>query len=211
MKHERRVRWTVRLAGPVVRLLACTWRIESLGDDGWRALRAAGKPHVLTAWHGHLLPILWARRGEGISAMVSEHRDGEIIARLMQNWGFRTVRGSSTRGAGRALRGMLRALEEGQDFAITPDGPRGPAGTVQPGVLLASQRAQVAIIPTCVEASRAWRASSWDRMLLPKPFARVRIRYGEPWIAPAADAAAAAELQARLGAALPTEPRDTPP
>jgi Kdo2-lipid IVA 3' secondary acyltransferase len=199
---ERRVRWIVRLGGPLLRLLAMTWRFEEVNAVPWRALRASGKPFIFTLWHGHLLAQTWLRRRERITVMISEHRDGEIIARLVESWGYRTVRGSTSRGAGRALLGMVRELQSGKEFAITPDGPRGPAGEAQPGVLLASARAQVPIVTMRSEVSRAWRLRSWDRFMIPKPFARVRVTYGDPWVAPATDDSAAEALGVRMGPAL---------
>ncbi len=199
---ERRIRWIVRLGGPLMRLLALTWRFEERNDAPWRALRAAGKPFIFTLWHGHLLAQTWLRRGEGITAMISEHSDGEIIARLVESWGYRTVRGSTSRGAGRALLSMVRELQSGKEFAITPDGPRGPAGVAQAGVLLASSRAGVPVVPMRSEVSRAWRLRSWDQFMIPRPFARVRVTYGDPWIASATDEGSAAELSRRMGPAL---------
>lgn len=200
---ERRIRWIVRLGTPLLRLLAMTWRFEERGAEGWRALRAAKRPFIFALWHGHLLSLTWRRRGEGITVMISEHSDGEIIARIVQGWGYRTVRGSSTRGAGRALLGMVRELESGREFAITPDGPRGPAGVAAGGVLMASQRSGAAIVPMRGDFSNAWHLGSWDRFAVPKPFSKIVITYGEPWVAPAADDAAAAELARRLGPAIP--------
>src|SRR5690606_17424343 len=88
------------------------------------------------------------------------------------------------------------------EFAITPDGPRGPAGVAQGGVLLASARAAAPIVPMRSEVSSAWRLGSWDRFMVPKPFARVRVTYGDPWVATGTDDVAAAELTRRMGAAL---------
>lgn len=200
---ERRVRWIVRLGGLLLRVLASTWRYTEVNAAGWRALRTSGRPFIFTLWHGHLMPLTWRRRGEGITVMISEHRDGEIIARIVEGWGYRTVRGSTSRGAGRALLGMVRELEAGKEFAITPDGPRGPAGEAQPGVLLASQRSGAAIVPMRADCARAWHLGSWDRFMVPKPFAHVTITYGDPWVAPAPDEASAAELAARIGPAIP--------
>lgn len=198
---ERWVRWMVRLAGPVVRLLAMTWRYEEVNAAPWRALRASKRAFILTLWHGHLLPLTWRRRNEGITVMISQHRDGEIIARLVERWGCRTVRGSTSRGGGRALLAMVRELRDGREFAITPDGPRGPAGEPAPGVLMASHRAGVPVVPMRADVSRAWRLRSWDRFMVPKPFARVRITYGDPWLAPGSDVAATAALKERMGPA----------
>jgi Kdo2-lipid IVA 3' secondary acyltransferase len=197
------VRWAVWLGGPLIRLLASTWKFEEVNDAPWRQLRAEGIPFIFTLWHGHLLAQTWLRRKEGITTMISEHRDGEIIARLVESWGYRTVRGSTSRGAGRALLGMVRDLASGKEFAITPDGPRGPAGTAQPGVLMASQRARAPIVPMRSEVSDTWRMKSWDRFMIPKPFARIRVIYGDPWVATSVEEDGQRELEQRMGPALP--------
>lgn len=193
-----RLQGILLVAAPLLRLLASTWRVE------WRGVsltRPVGSPARLFAfWHGGLLPIAWAIRGRGIVAMVSEHRDGELIARILRRWGFALVRGSSTRGGGKVLLGMIRALADGQDGAITPDGPRGPVEVPHIGAVRAAQRAGVAIVPVRVVASRAWRARSWDRFLVPKPFARVVITADAPWIPGDGDEGALVEeLRRRIG------------
>src|SRR5690606_27078113 len=108
------------------------------------------------------------------------HGDGEIIARVAEALGFRTVRGSTSRGAGRALLGMSRTVQSGGDAAFTPDGPRGPARSFAPGALIVAQRAAAPVIPLAVAAERCWRLGSWDGFVVPKPFARIAIAYGDP-------------------------------
>ena len=164
----------MRAGGLLIRLLARTWRIRVVGDEGFRAFRAAGDPVVLTLWHGHLLPLLWQHRNEGIAILISEHRDGEIIARIATALGLATVRGSTSRGAGRALIGLARALEEGRDVAITPDGPRGPRRKVKPGILWLAAKTGRPVVPTIGVAASAWRIKgSWTDLTIPKPFSRV--------------------------------------
>jgi lysophospholipid acyltransferase (LPLAT)-like uncharacterized protein len=199
-RRTLRLQGLLFVAAPLLRLLASTWRIEWRGQP---LMRSAASPARLFAfWHGGLLPIAWAIRGRGIVAMVSEHRDGELIARVLEGWGFGLVRGSSTRGGGKVLLGMIRALAEGRDGAITPDGPRGPAEVPHIGTVRAAQRAGVAITPLRVEASRAWRARSWDRFLVPKPFARVVITADAPWPpGEGDDASLVDELRRRIGGA----------
>lgn len=200
---EPRVIWAVRLGNLLIRSLAVTWRFRTVNAAPWQALMAAKRPLILCLWHGELLPLAWRQSRHGLYVMVSEHRDGEIIAQLLHRWGCQTVRGSTSRGAGRALLGMVRLLSEGKEFAITPDGPRGPAGVAQTGVLLASQRAQAPIVTLRATVSRAWRLRSWDRFIIPKPFATITVTYGDPWVAPAADEAAVAELTRRMGPPAP--------
>jgi lysophospholipid acyltransferase (LPLAT)-like uncharacterized protein len=173
-----KIRWIVRLGALFIRALAATWRIRVIGDDGLRMERAEGRAVIITLWHGQMLPLLYQHRGEQVAVLISEHRDGEIIARIAMALGHRTVRGSTTRGAGRALLSMVRQVESGQDIAVTPDGPRGPARSFAPGALIVAQRTGAAIIPATVVARSAWRLRSWDRFMIPRPFARVVISYG---------------------------------
>jgi lysophospholipid acyltransferase (LPLAT)-like uncharacterized protein len=172
------VTWRVRLGGVILRLLAMTWRMRTSGDEIVSAARAARQPIIFTLWHGQMLPGLWQHRGEGVAVLISEHRDGEIIAGIASGLGFRTVRGSTYRGADRALVGLVRELRAGHDVAVTPDGPRGPAGHFAPGALVAAQRAGAPIVSVGIAATRAWRLRSWDGFLIPKPFARVTVAYG---------------------------------
>lgn len=178
-KAERRLRWTVRLGVLVIRTLASTWRYRVINGEAVERLRERRTPLILALWHGQMLVPLWHHRGQDIGILISEHRDGEIIARIAEALRLHTVRGSTSRGGGRALVGLVRALGEGHDIAITPDGPRGPAESFAPGALVAAQRAGAPIVAIGVHAPRAWRLRSWDRFLIPKPFSRVTIAYSE--------------------------------
>ena len=149
-------------------------------------------------WHGQLLPLLYQHRGEGVVVMISEHADGEIIARIAENLGFGTVRGSTSRGSARALLGAARMVTEGHDLAVTPDGPRGPAKSIAPGSAVVAQRTGAPVIGAAVSATRAWRLKSWDAFLIPKPFATVRIAYSDEARVIAADARQAANAADRL-------------
>ena len=180
---------------PAVRLLAATWRVRTEHEDRWRALYAAGRPHVFLLWHEALLPLLWQHRGQGIAIVVSEAREGQYLADLGTVLGYRAVRGSSTRGASRALLGAVRELREGRAVAFTPDGPRGPRRELKPGVVAAAQRGGGVIVPIHAEATRAWRLHSWDRFMIPQPLARVTIRYGRPFEVAPGDAGLADGLR----------------
>lgn len=193
-----KMRWIVRLGALLVRALAATWRVRVIGDEGLRAEREAGRAVIITLWHGQMLPLLYQHRGEGVAILISEHRDGEIIARIATALGHRTVRGSTTRGAGRALLSMVRQVESGQDIAVTPDGPRGPAKSFAPGALIVAQRTGAAIIPATVVARSAWRLGSWDRFMIPRPFTRVVISYGAAAHVSAGDARAASSEAPRF-------------
>jgi lysophospholipid acyltransferase (LPLAT)-like uncharacterized protein len=163
----------------IVRAIGWTWRMRVSHDEQFRALRAANKPVIFALWHGGLLPLLYHHRKQGIAVLISEHADGEIIARVAVSLGYRTVRGSTSRGAARALLGLVRVIGEGHDLAITPDGPRGPAKSVASGTLVVAQRSGAPILPIAMHASSAWRLKSWDSFTIPKPFARVHVSYGD--------------------------------
>ncbi|MBA3346789.1 MAG: lysophospholipid acyltransferase family protein [Gemmatimonadales bacterium] len=166
------------LAAPAVRLLAVSWRIRTVDEGRWRPLYQVGRAHVFLLWHEALLPLLWQHRRQGIAIVVSEARDGQYLADFALSLGYRAVRGSSTRGAARALLGAVRELEGGRSVAFTPDGPQGPRRELKPGVVAAAQRAGAVVVPIHAEADRCWRLHSWDRFMIPKPGARVTIRYG---------------------------------
>jgi lysophospholipid acyltransferase (LPLAT)-like uncharacterized protein len=177
---EWRSRLTLILGKGAISALARTWRYSVLNEDALRRLRADGRPFIFSLWHGHLLPLLWHHRGSRVAILISEHRDGELIARAAQWLGYNLVRGSTTRGAERALLSLVRELKAGREVAVTPDGPRGPARKFAPGALIAAQRSGAPILPVAASADRAWRLGSWDRFVIPKPFARITVAYGEP-------------------------------
>jgi lysophospholipid acyltransferase (LPLAT)-like uncharacterized protein len=176
----------------IVRVLGRTWRFTVTHDQDVRRLRGAGQPIVFTLWHGQLLPLLYKHRGERIAVLISEHADGEIIARIAEALGYRTVRGSTSRGAARALLALARVIEEGYDLAITPDGPRGPAKSFAPGAAIVAQRTGAPVIGAAASARLRWNLGSWDRFLIPRPFATVHVAYSDAARVMASDARGAA-------------------
>jgi len=182
-RRERKVRWMARVGYWAVQLLARTWRIELRGEHNWPATAGVRRPVVVAVWHGLMLAPIWTQRNRGIMALASEHGDGEIIARILERLGYAPpARGSSTRGGARGLIAMIQALRAGTSLAFTPDGPRGPAHIAQPGLFVAAHRAGVPIVPMSMHAARAWHLRSWDRYAIPKPFARVCVTIGEPFV-----------------------------
>ncbi|MHB1194799.1 MAG: lysophospholipid acyltransferase family protein [Longimicrobiales bacterium] len=169
------------LLGP----LFATLRESRVEEEHYLRLRAEGTPIIFVFWHAHTLPLAWCHRDEGIVTLVSEHGDGEALVRLIRRWGFGSVRGSSTRGATKALKGLIRAARAGKDLAITPDGPRGPEREFKPGALAVAQATGLPVVPLAAGASGAWRVRSWDRSLIPHPFSRLCVAYGPPRRVPA--------------------------
>lgn len=171
-------RLSMLAGGSAIRALAATWRYRTIGAETLQRLRAEHTAILFTLWHGQMLPLLWHHRNQGVAVLVSEHKDGELIARILGFMGYALIRGSTSRGAGRALLGVVRTLRGGSDVAITPDGPRGPRHKFAPGAVIAANRADAPILPTVAHVDRFWKLSSWDGFIIPKPFARITVAYG---------------------------------
>jgi lysophospholipid acyltransferase (LPLAT)-like uncharacterized protein len=166
-----------RLAAGLIRMVAATWRYRVRGFEHVESARAAGRPIVYVLWHSRMLPLIHSRRGEGVALLISRHRDGGYLAELCERWGYRVVRGSSQRGGTVGLLGLIRYLQAGQEVGTTPDGPRGPAERLKPGVLVAAQHAHAVVIAMGARVKSAWWIQSWDRLCIPKPFAVIDVVY----------------------------------
>ncbi|MFL6194485.1 MAG: lysophospholipid acyltransferase family protein [Thermoanaerobaculia bacterium] len=190
-------------AAQFIRGLRATVRLRHHGDERMREWERRGDHFILAFWHRHLLLMPYAYRGRGISVLVSQSQDGELIARTVARLGIDSSRGSSSRGGVAGMKSLLRKAAEGWDIAFTPDGPRGPLREVQPGVILAAAATGLPIQPVALAATRAKLLRSWDRFVIPKPFSTVHFVYGEPLSVERRGNidAAAAELKARLDGA----------
>jgi lysophospholipid acyltransferase (LPLAT)-like uncharacterized protein len=168
----------------LLRLLGATWRVDASGLAPFDAEIARGRRCIFALWHARLLPLVWSHRGRGAAVLVSRHRDGELIARIIEQLGYVTSRGSSTRGGEEGMMDMLHRAGEGRLLGITPDGPRGPAGMLKPGVVYLASRSGLPIVPVAAAARSCWRLRSWDRFRVPRPFTRVVLAYGDPIAVP---------------------------
>jgi lysophospholipid acyltransferase (LPLAT)-like uncharacterized protein len=168
------------VAAGFIRGLRATVRLRHHGDAALREKERRGEHFILAFWHRHLLLMPYSYRGNRISVLVSQSRDGELIARTVAHFGIDASRGSSSRGGAVGLRSLLRKAGEGYDIAFTPDGPRGPASVVQPGVILAAAATGWPIQPVALAATRCRRLRSWDRFVVPLPLSTVHFVYGEP-------------------------------
>jgi lysophospholipid acyltransferase (LPLAT)-like uncharacterized protein len=190
------------LGGLLLRVLGSTWRVRRMGNEAFDALRARNEPFIVVFWHGEIVPVTWIHRGSGFAPLISRHADGEVIARIVESLGYRTVRGSTTRGGVRALLEAVQYVNDGITVGFTPDGPRGPWHVFAPGALIVAQRTGRPIVALGVTASRAWRLKSWDRHVVPKPFATVTVRYSDPQFVQADAARDAVLEQSRFEALL---------
>jgi lysophospholipid acyltransferase (LPLAT)-like uncharacterized protein len=165
-------------------LLAGYWtKITVVGAHHEKKLREEKQGFIFVLWHGRMLIPVFQQRKRGTIAMVSEHRDGELIARIVHKLGYTTARGSSTRGGRKAFVEMVRILREGGIGAMLPDGPKGPRHCFKPGTMLMAQRAQVPMVPITYGGNSVWVFHSWDRFTVPKPFSKAVISIGKPiWI-----------------------------
>ena len=189
-----------RLLGAGIALHRATVKVERLHEDRYLELKKKEVPILFALWHGRMYLSIQAHRRQGIVTMASQSKDGEVIARWLEANGYVAVRGSTSKGGGQALREMVRHVRSGRNAALTVDGPRGPARVVQPGVVQLARLTGAWILPITSSSSRARFLRSWDRFLVPRPFSRGVVAYGEPFpIAPEHSDEAAL---ARIGAAL---------
>lgn len=171
------------LINVVYRVWCSTLRIREFGRDTVDAFSAEGKPMMFALWHNEVFPLMYTRRTLRIVAVVSQSRDGEYLARLLQALGIKTARGSSSRGGIGALLNAARLMRE-QKYSgcITVDGPRGPRHVVKQGAVVLAFRTPAYVVPIRLFAAKAKEFRSWDRFRLPLPFSRVDIVFGEPYL-----------------------------
>lgn len=172
------------LAGCVagyIRLIDWTSRWTVVNGDAIAKLKADNKPCIVCFWHGRmlLLPCSW-RSKMPFKMLMSLHRDGRMIAQVIAHFGQGAVVGSTSRGGASALRTILRALNGGTVIGFTPDGPRGPRMRASAGIVVAAKLAQVPIMPVTYGAARRRMLGSWDRFILPRPFNRCALVWGDP-------------------------------
>ena len=166
--------WLVAALGSTLR-----WRTEGL--DEFDRIVAGGRQPIMAFWHGRILPATYYYRRRGIVVITSENFDGEWIAGIIERFGYGTARGSTSRGARKALLQLTCDMAAGQPAGFTVDGPRGPARVAQPGAVWLAKATGNPVLPFHLEADRHWTLRSWDRTQIPRPFATVSIAMGEPF------------------------------
>jgi lysophospholipid acyltransferase (LPLAT)-like uncharacterized protein len=190
---------------PLINALGHTlrWRVE--GWEHLEAILASGRQPVMAFWHGRILPAAFYFRHRGIVVISSENFDGEWTARIIKRFGFATARGSTSRGALKAMLKLVHAMEQGKPAGFTVDGPTGPARVARPGAVWLAKETGNPVLPFHLEASSHWTVRSWDRTQIPKPLSTVALAIGAPLEVPGDATAdqlegARAELERRLKA-----------
>lgn len=161
-------------------MLYRSMRVSTVGAEIFRSFVDRQEGFIGAFWHGRMLLMPFAYPGNCMHVLISSHRDGEIIANVMKRFNFGLVRGSSRRGGYEAMREMIHLLKDNKQLGITPDGPKGPAEHLKPGVAELARLSGKAVIPVTFSASSVFRASSWDRFMIPYPFSRGVLYIGEP-------------------------------
>ena len=176
-------RWLIAFGFRLLQLWARTLRFE-IEDRGGIVGRPVTENYIGALWHNRLLifPFVLRRffpQRDG-AALISASRDGDLIADVVQRFGYKVIRGSSSRLGASAILQLTEVLASGSDVVITPDGPRGPAYELGPGIIFLAQKSGAAVLPMNLEYSRCWRLGSWDRFIVPRPFSKVRVLIDEP-------------------------------
>ncbi|MGA1126579.1 MAG: lysophospholipid acyltransferase family protein, partial [bacterium] len=147
-------------------------------------LMEKSQPFIICAWHHDIYFSSWLLKDFELTALISSSKDGEYINQILSGFGFRAVRGSSTRGGIGAMKQLVRCLKDGNAVAITPDGPQGPIHKVQEGIVALAKITGVPIIPWRYEASSCWKLNSWDSHKIPKPITKIKSVFGQPLYVP---------------------------
>jgi lysophospholipid acyltransferase (LPLAT)-like uncharacterized protein len=179
----RAARWLIAFGFRLLQVWARTLRYQ-IDDRAALISNPVRENYIGSLWHNRLLLISYVlkrfaphRPGAGL---ISASRDGDLVADLTQRFGFDVVRGSSSRMGASAILEMSNVLASGRDLLITPDGPRGPAYELGPGIIFLAQKSGAPVLPINLEYSSCWRLKSWDRFILPRPFSKVRVIFGSP-------------------------------
>jgi len=164
----------------IVRILSRTYRLTLIDISNERSLLEKGGL-IYASWHQRFFPgITFFARRKPIAIMISPSKDGEVMARIVNILGWKAVRGSSTHGGSEALAELKDLARKGYRIGHIVDGPKGPFGVVKPGLISMARVTGLPIVPTITSAESRWVFNSWDRFMVPKPFSRVVIRFGDP-------------------------------
>ena len=179
-----KMRFLGTLVGWIVRVVGWTVRVKLIDRSArMEELMEGDEPVIYALWHNAVLGFMQGTMGRSFKrervVLTSASKDGAALEALVKVFGYSAVRGSSSRRARAAMMGLLRALKDGKDVGITPDGPRGPRYVVQPGVIKLAQATGAPILPLSMQCKWCWRMKTWDHFRIPLPFGRIEITLHE--------------------------------
>ncbi|MDP2914546.1 MAG: lysophospholipid acyltransferase family protein [Candidatus Aminicenantes bacterium] len=182
MAFKERLRGLIidALGKPIIWLWMKSTSLTIAGEEGYQALRKAGRPVIHLIWHGKIFIVPYFFRKRNIMPLVSPSRDGEIAARIMDGWGYKLLRGSGTHFMKNAWLDMKKELLGGGEVIIVPDGPRGPDRKLKLGCIKLATETGAALVPFSFSTSKKKTLRSWDRFLIFTPFSKVAAVYGPP-------------------------------
>lgn len=180
LNGEFKIKFAAWFAWVMLNIIGRLVKIRYIGEKYLEDISSQNIRCILSLWHGRMFIPIFAQRNKEVVAMVSQHADGEFIARAVERMGYITVRGSSTRGGGKALREMVKLMRSGHNGAMMVDGPKGPKGQFKPGTIILAQLSGARIVPMTHACSNAVVFNSWDNFIMAKPFSKVVVAYGKP-------------------------------
>lgn len=169
-----------------LKFLHLTSKVEVRGAEHFNKIKSQFPGVIYAFWHGRLLYLGYyhqispLHKEENPTVLISQHGDGELVARMVEGFGINVVRGSTTRGGEAGMRALIRAVKKNGVVGITPDGPKGPFHSVHPGIIRLSLLTGFPILPLTYSWKRKKFLSSWDKFLLPLPFSKGIVTYGKP-------------------------------
>jgi len=162
-----------------LKIISSTYKIKIINPEIEQNILKRNQVPIYSSWHQRFFPgITFFTTRQPISIMISQSRDGELIAKIADMLGYNPVRGSSSRGGRKALNEICEMAFQGYKIGHIVDGPRGPFGVVKPGLVKIAQYSGMPILPTIISSEKKWIFNSWDRFMVPKPFSRVIVRFG---------------------------------
>lgn len=178
-------RWLItRILTFLIRIIGYTVRVRQIKKEVLKDTIKEYGSVIVATWHKNIFFSIWLLKNHDLTALISSSDDGEAIYDVFNNFGYKAVRGSTSRGGINALKQLIKLLKQKTSVAITPDGPLGPPEKIQAGVILLAKYSGVPIIPWHYEADWQWSLKSWDSHKIPKPFTVVVESYGEPFLVP---------------------------
>ena len=155
-------------------------KIIKVNDEHIKKLEQQNKNYILAFWHGTMLLPWYLHSGRNFAALISKSKDGDLLAKILESWDYKVVRGSSSKGGEDALKIMVDHAVDNYSVAITPDGPRGPAYKIKPGAVVTSKKSRVPLVLAGVGFSKKKKLKSWDGFKVPYLFSKAKIIYSDP-------------------------------